>query len=79
MEYLNQFLELSDISPIKEKRKPLYQIGQESKRLCVSKVIRCMSEICETIYPGEGPDLEALVIQALSSHSELSSTKESPK
>ncbi|XP_076106707.1 uncharacterized protein LOC143075235 [Mytilus galloprovincialis] len=64
LQKLNSFLAISDVSPVKEKLIPLSSSTDKTKQRCLSKALKCMSAICETICPGEGDLLFKSVISA---------------
>ncbi|CAC5395476.1 unnamed protein product [Mytilus coruscus] len=57
-------LEITNVSPIKEKTTPLSTSCEKTRKKCVSKALECLTAICSTICPGEGEELENLVLHA---------------
>ncbi|VDI67385.1 Hypothetical predicted protein [Mytilus galloprovincialis] len=64
LEKLNAYLEITNVSPIKEKTTPLSTSCEKTRKKCVSKALECLTAICSTICPGEGEELETMVLQA---------------
>ncbi|CAC5358968.1 unnamed protein product [Mytilus coruscus] len=64
LEKLNAYLEITNVSPIKEKTTPLSTSCEKTRQKCVSKALECLTAICSTICPGEGEELDTMVLQA---------------
>ncbi|CAC5379926.1 unnamed protein product [Mytilus coruscus] len=64
LEKLNAYLEITNVSPIKEKTTPLSTSCEKTRKKCVSKALECLTAICSTICPCEGEELETMVLQA---------------
>ncbi|XP_063435730.1 uncharacterized protein LOC134716650 [Mytilus trossulus] len=64
LEKLNAYLEITNVSPVKEKTTPLITSCEKTRKKCLSKALECLTAICSTICLGEGEELETKVLQA---------------